>query len=114
TVSGQSGADYEDIPVSQMRKTIARRLLESKNGAPHFYLTIDINMGKVVENRKNINEGGNYKISVNDFIIKACAEALTRHPMVNSSWMGDKIRMNHQVNIGVAGSVQGRLLVPVV
>lgn len=104
---------YEEIPVSQMRKTIARRLLESKNGAPHFYLTIDIRMDKVLESRKSINTG-DIKISVNDFIIKACAEALTRHPMVNSSWLGDKIRINHHVNVGVAVAVEDGLLVPVV
>ncbi len=105
---------YEEIPVSQMRKTIARRLLESKNGAPHFYLTVDINMDKVIDSRKSINANGDFKISVNDFIIKACAEALTRHPMVNSSWLGDKIRVNHHVNIGVAVAVEDGLLVPVV
>ncbi len=105
---------FEEVPVSQMRKTIARRLLESKNGAPHFYLTLDINMGKVIEGRKSINATGDFKISVNDFVIKACAEALTRHPMVNSSWLGDKIRINHHVNIGVAVAVEDGLLVPVV
>ncbi len=105
---------YEEIPVSQMRKTIARRLLESKNGAPHFYLTIDINMDKVIESRKSINANGDFKISMNDFIVKASAEALTRHPMVNSSWLGDKIRVNHHVNIGVAVAVEDGLLVPVV
>ncbi len=105
---------FEEIPVSQMRKTIARRLLESKNGAPHFYLTVDINMDKVIESRKSINAGGDFKISVNDFIIKACAEGLTRHPMVNGSWLGDKIRINHHVNIGVAVAVDDGLLVPVV
>jgi pyruvate dehydrogenase E2 component (dihydrolipoamide acetyltransferase) len=105
---------FEEIPVSQMRKTIARRLLESKNGAPHFYLTIDINMDKVIESRKSINANGDYKISINDFIVKACAEALTKHPMVNGSWLGDKIRLNHHVNIGVAIAVEDGLLVPVV
>ncbi len=115
TVTGNFMAEsYEEIPVSQMRKTIARRLLESKNGAPHFYLTIDINMDKVLESRKSINANGEFKISVNDFIVKASAEALTRHPMVNSSWLGDKIRVNHHVNIGIAVAVEDGLLVPVV
>ncbi len=113
-IGGSLSESYDEIPVSQMRKTIARRLLESKNGAPHFYLTIDINMDRVMESRKNINAGGEFKISVNDFIIKACAEGLTKHPMVNSSWLGDKIRVNHHVNVGVAVAVEDGLLVPVV
>jgi pyruvate dehydrogenase E2 component (dihydrolipoamide acetyltransferase) len=113
-IGGSLSESYDEIPVSQMRKTIARRLLESKNGAPHFYLTIDINMDRVMESRKNINAGGEFKISVNDFIIKACAEGLTKHPMVNSSWLGDKIRVNHHINVGVAVAVEDGLLVPVV
>jgi len=113
-IGGSLSESYDEIPVSQMRKTIARRLLESKNGAPHFYLTIDINMDRVMESRKNINAGGEFKISVNDFIIKACAEGLTKHPMVNSSWLGDKIRINHHINVGVAVAVEDGLLVPVV
>lgn len=113
TVTG-GALSFEEVPVTQMRKTIARRLLESKNGAPHFYLTLEINMDKVLANRKTVNEVSEVKISVNDFIIKACAEALTRHPMVNSSWLGDKIRINKHINIGVAVAVEDGLLVPVV
>ena len=105
---------YTDEPASQMRKTIARRLLESKNGAPHFYLTIEVDMDNAIASRAAINNMPNTKISFNDMIIKACASALRKHPRVNSSWMGDKIRINHHVHIGVAVAVEDGLLVPVV
>mgnify|MGYP001199831361 CR=1 FL=1 len=105
---------FEEIPVSQMRKTIARRLAESKFSAPHFYLTMAINMDKAVESRAKLNEISPVKISFNDMVIKACALALKQHPKVNSSWLGDKIRVNHHVNIGVAVAVEEGLLVPVV
>ena len=104
---------YGDVPLSQMRKTIARRLVESKFGAPHFYLTIKINMDKATDARKIINDQSGLKISFNDFIIKGCAMALKQHPAVNSSWMGDKIRINKDINIGVAVAVDEGLLVPV-
>lgn len=107
-------SSYEDTPVSQMRKTIARRLGESKFTAPHFYLTIEINMDKAIDTRKKLNEVSPVKISFNDLIIKACAAALRKHPAVNSSWLGDKIRTNHNVNIGVAVAVRDGLLVPVI
>jgi len=106
---------YEDKPVSQMRKTIARRLSESKFTSPHFYLTMEINMDKVVELRKQLNEvAAPVKISFNDLVVKAAAVALRKHPAVNSSWLGDKIRYNKQVNIGVAVAVDEGLLVPVI
>jgi pyruvate dehydrogenase E2 component (dihydrolipoamide acetyltransferase) len=105
---------YEEIPVTQMRKTIARRLGESKFTAPHFYLTMEVQMDNVIEARKGIKEQSEAKVSVNDFIIKACSVALKQHPMVNAAWMGDKIRMNHHVHIGVAVAVDDGLLVPVV
>lgn len=104
---------YGDVPLSQMRKTIARRLVESKFSAPHFYLTIKINMDKVTDARKLINEQPDTKISVNDFVLKACASALRHHPAVNASWLGDKIRYNKDINIGVAVAVDEGLLVPV-
>lgn len=107
-------SSYEDTPVSQMRKTIARRLGESKFTAPHFYLTVEINMDKAIDTRKKLNEVSPVKISFNDLIIKACAAALRKHPAVNSSWLGDKIRTNHNVNIGVAVAVDDGLLVPVI
>lgn len=105
---------FEEIAVSQMRKTIARRLAESKFSAPHFYLTMEINMDKAVEARKSINEVSPVKISFNDMVIKAVAAALRQHPDVNVSWLGDKIRKNHHVHIGVAVAVKEGLLVPVV
>ncbi|MCI5055010.1 MAG: pyruvate dehydrogenase complex dihydrolipoamide acetyltransferase [Flavobacteriales bacterium] len=105
---------FDETPVSQMRKTIARRLSESKFDAPHFYLTIDINMDKVWEARKAVNEVAPVKISFNDFVIKAAAVALIDHPQVNSSWLGDKIRTNYHVHIGVAVAVTDGLLVPVI
>ena len=110
TVSGQD----EEIAVSQMRKTIARRLSESKFGAPHFYLTIEINMTNTWDSRKRLNEVSDVKISFNDLVVKAVAGALKKHPKVNSSWLGDKIRYNGNINIGVAVAVEDGLLVPVI
>lgn len=107
-------AQYEDTPVSQMRKVIARRLGESKFTAPHFYLTVEINMDKAVSMRKSVNEVAPTKISFNDFVVKASAAALRLHPAINSSWMGDKIRTNKDINIGVAVAVPDGLLVPVI
>lgn len=111
---GQVQLTTEDIPVSQMRKVIAKRLAESKFTAPHFYLTMSIDMDKAVESRARINETSPVKISFNDFVLKACAIALKQHPKVNSSWMGDTIRRYSYVNIGVAVAVEEGLLVPVV
>jgi pyruvate dehydrogenase E2 component (dihydrolipoamide acetyltransferase) len=105
---------YEEVPVSQMRKTIARRLAESKFGAPHFYLTMEINMDRAVEARQSMNEYSSVKLSFNDLVIKAAAVALRKHPKINSSWRGDKIRYNQHVHIGVAVAVEEGLLVPVV
>ena len=105
---------FDEVPVSQMRKVIAKRLAESKFSAPHFYLTMSINMDKAVESRAKLNEISKVKISFNDMVLKACAIALKQHPKVNSSWLGDKIRYNHHVNIGVAVAVEEGLLVPVV
>jgi len=105
---------YEDTPVSQMRKTIARRLSESKFSAPHFYLTMEVVMDKCMDTRAKINKLTETKISFNDFIIKAAAKALTLHPTVNSSWLGDKIRQYHYVNIGVAVAMEEGLVVPVI
>ena len=110
-----NGTDsHEDIPLSQMRKVIARRLGESKFNAPHFYLTIEANMAKTMAARKQINEIAETRISFNDIVVKACAAALRLHPAINSSWLGDKIRKNHSVNIGVAVAVDEGLLVPVI
>jgi pyruvate dehydrogenase E2 component (dihydrolipoamide acetyltransferase) len=105
---------YTEETVSQMRKTIARRLAESKFSAPHFYLTMEIDMDQAVAARKAILDTTGQKVSFNDMVIKACAVALKQHPKVNSSWLGDTIRYNHHVNIGVAVAVDEGLLVPVV
>ena len=105
---------YDEVPVSQMRKTIAKRLAESKFTAPHFYLTKEIKMDAVLAARKRMNEYTENRISINDIIIKATAVALKSHPNVNSSWLGDKIRRNHHVHIGVAVAIDDGLLVPVV
>lgn len=106
--------DFEDTPVSQMRKTIARRLSESLFTAPHFYLTMEITMDKAMELRGKINEVSPVKVSFNDMVIKAAALALKQHPAINSAWLGDKIRKYNYVNVGVAVAVDEGLLVPVV
>ncbi|MGY3054244.1 pyruvate dehydrogenase E2 component (dihydrolipoamide acetyltransferase) [Pedobacter sp. UYEF25] len=105
---------YTEKPVTQMRKVIAKRLAESLFTAPHFYLTMSIDMDKAIEARARINEYAPSKVSFNDLILKATAIALKQHPNVNSSWLGDKIRYNEHVNIGVAVAVEDGLLVPVV
>ncbi|MEY4126845.1 MAG: hypothetical protein RL737_1034 [Bacteroidota bacterium] len=116
--AGNSGGltteTYTDEPISQMRKTIARRLAESKFTAPHFYLTLDIDMDNAMAFRTSVNATEGYKISFNDIVVKAVALSLRKHPTVNSSWMGDFIRRNQHVNIGVAVAVEDGLLVPVV
>ena len=105
---------FTEVGVSQMRKTIARRLAESKFTAPHFYLSISIDMSNAMQARKAINDQGLYKVSFNDMVVKATAVAIRKHPAVNSSWLEDRIRYNEHVNIGVAVAVEDGLLVPVV
>jgi pyruvate dehydrogenase E2 component (dihydrolipoamide acetyltransferase) len=105
---------FKEEKVSQMRKAIAKRLGESKFGAPHFYVTMEINMDKAIEARKSMNEISPVKISFNDMVIKATAAALRQHPKVNSSWLGDKIRYNDHIHIGMAVAVDEGLLVPVI
>ncbi|HRD51766.1 MAG TPA: pyruvate dehydrogenase complex dihydrolipoamide acetyltransferase [Flavobacteriales bacterium] len=106
---------FTEVEVSQMRKTIARRLAESKFTAPHFYLTLEIDMERAMQVREAINKSiAPDKISFNDLVIKAVAVALKQHPKVNSSWLGDRIRFNQHVHIGVAVAVEEGLLVPVV
>lgn len=105
---------FEDLPLSQMRKVIAKRLAESMYSAPHFYLTIEVNMDNAKLAREQMNSVSPVKISFNDIVIKACAIALKKHPFVNASWLGDKIRINHHVNIGMAVAVPDGLLVPVI
>jgi pyruvate dehydrogenase E2 component (dihydrolipoamide acetyltransferase) len=105
---------YEDVQLSQMRKVIARRLSESLFTAPHFYLTMSIRMDKAIEARKAINDMADVKVSMNDIIVKAVATALRKNPNVNVSWLGDKIRYNHHINIGIAVAIEDGLIVPVV
>ena len=112
--TGLTKERYSEEPVSQMRKTIARRLSESKFTAPHFYLSISVNMDNAISSRKAINAKLGHKISFNDIIVKASAMSLREHPTVNSSWRGDVIFRNEHVNVGVAVAVEEGLLVPVV
>ena len=109
-----SEESYEEIPVSQMRKTISKRLAESKFSAPHFYLTMEIDMDNCIDGRNKINETSDVKISFNDIIIKAAAVSLRKHPMVNASFLTDKIRVNNHIHIGVAVAIDEGLLVPVI
>ena len=109
-----SKESFEEIPVTQMRKTISKRLSESKFSSPHFYLTMEIDMENCINGRKKINESSERKISFNDIILKAVAVSLRKHPMVNSSLLDDKIRLNHHIHIGVAVAVDDGLLVPVI
>ncbi|MDI9358824.1 MAG: 2-oxo acid dehydrogenase subunit E2 [Phycisphaerales bacterium] len=106
---------YQEVPISSMRKTIAKRLSNSKFTAPHFYLTIGVNMTACLQARQTINQKySSSKISVNDIIVKAVASALIQHPKVNSSWQEETIRINEHIHIGVALAVDEGLLVPVV
>lgn len=103
----------EEIKNSQMRKTIARRLAESKFTAPHYYLTIELDMDNAIASRNMINGLPDTKVSFNDMVIKASAMALKKHPQVNSQWREDAMVLNHHVNIGVAVAVEDGLVVPV-
>lgn len=103
----------EEVKNSQMRKVIAKRLAESKFTAPHYYLTIEVDMGNAIASRKQINELPDTKVSFNDMVVKACAMALKKHPQVNTTWNGDTTRYNHHVHIGVAVAVDEGLVVPV-
>ena len=116
-VSVQTSAtesSYEDKTVSQMRKTIARRLSESKFTAPHFYLSVEIDMERAMEVREQLNQNSDVRISYNDLVIRSVASALKKHAVINASWLGDRIRYNHDVHIGVAVAVEDGLLVPVI
>jgi len=105
---------YRDEELTQMRKTIARRLTESKNSAPHYYLTIDIDMDNAIAFRNTVNQSQDVKVSFNDIVVKAVAMALRKHPKVNSSWLGDKIRYYNHIHIGVAVAIDDGLIVPVI
>ena len=111
-VSGEEG--YADIPNSQVRNIIAKRLAESKYSAPHFYLTMEINMDNCMAARTQMNEVSPVKISFNDLVVKAVALSLRQHPAVNASWLGDKIRRHHHIHIGIAVAIEDGLIVPVI
>jgi len=112
--TGSTEEGYTDIPNSQMRNVIAKRLGESKFSAPHFYLTMEINMDNAMAARTQLNEISPAKISFNDMVVKAVALALRQHPAINASWMGDKIRRNHHIHIGIAVAIEEGLIVPVI
>ena len=112
-ISLDNDVQYGDVPVTQMRKVIARRLGESKFTAPHFYLTVEINMDAATAARNDLKKN-DIRVSFNDFVVKASAMALKKHPQINSSWHGDKITVHPHVNIGVAVAVPDGLLVPVI
>ena len=114
TEGSYPSSGYQDTPISQMRKTIAKRLSESKFTAPHFYLTMSVDMDAAIEARQALNASGDHKISFNDLVVKAVAKGLKKHPAVNSAWLGDVIRTNYDVHVGVAVAVEDGLLVPVV
>lgn len=105
---------FTEVGVSNMRQVIATKLGESKHTAPHFYLTVDVDMDNAMSARKALNENGPGKVSFNDMVIKAVAAALRKHPDANSSWLGDRIRYNEHVHIGVAMAIEDGLIVPVV
>jgi len=112
-----SDADYADVPLTQMRKTIARRLVESIGPVPHFFLTIDVDMTRVVDARKRVNallDSRGIKVSYNDIVLKATAVALRQHPNCNSHWGGDHIRQFNRVHLGVAVAVDDGLITPIV
>ncbi len=112
-----AGPEYEDVPLSQMRKTIARRLVESLGPVPHFFLTITVDMGRAMEARERLNallEPRGIRVSLNDLILKATASALQRHPECNAHWMGDRIRRFRRVHLGFAVAVEDGLITPVI
>lgn len=108
---GEEGS--EETKNSQMRKVIAKRLSESKFTAPHYYLTIEVDMANAAKSRAHINELPDTKVSFNDLVVKACALALQKHPQVNTSWNGDTTRYNKHIHVGVAVAVEDGLVVPV-
>src|SRR5512138_2059004 len=110
-----SGTDFEDIPLTQIRKTIAKRLVESIGPIPTFYLTAEFDLTRVTEMRAAMLEmGDEYKVSINDVLLKAVATALAQHPEVNAHWLGDRIRQHHRVHLGMAVATPDGLIVPVI
>jgi pyruvate dehydrogenase E2 component (dihydrolipoamide acetyltransferase) len=113
--AGAGGADFEDVPLTQIRKTIARRLAESIGPVPTFYLTAEFDMERVAEMRSAMAElGEEYRVSFNDIVLKATAAALVRHPECNAHWLGDRIRRYRRVHLGMAVAVEEGLITPVI
>lgn len=110
----QAKEEWQDVPLTQMRKTIARRLVESKQQAPHYYLTVEVNAERLVETKERLQQHTDVKITINDLIIMATARALLHHPSLNASWLGDRIRYYKHVHIGMAVAVEDGLVVPVI
>jgi len=111
------GVEFEDLPLSQMRKAIARRLVESIGPVPHFFLRITVDMSRTLQARRKVNqmlEKEGEKVSINDFFLRATAQALSRHPEVNAHWKGDSVRRHFRVHLGVAVAVEDGLITPVV
>jgi pyruvate dehydrogenase E2 component (dihydrolipoamide acetyltransferase) len=110
------GADVEEVPLSAMRRTVARRLVESMRSAPHFYLTITVDAEALLGLRADVNRqlGEDLKVSVNDLIVKACAGLLRTNPELNVSWGGDKLLRHRRVHVGIAVALEGGLVVPVI
>ena len=106
--------ESQDVPITQMRKTIAQRLSQSKFTAPHFYLNMDVVMDDVIKARKDINANNDIKISFNDILVKAVSMAIKKHPDINASWLDTHITLHSDVNIGVAVSIDSGLVVPVI
>ncbi len=116
-VPSEPGVDFEDLPLSQMRKTIAKRLVESLSPVPHFFLRITVDMTRTLAARKRVNallEAQGDKVSINDFVLKSVAGALGRHPEANAQWMGDAVRRHYRVHLGVAVAVEDGLITPVI
>lgn len=110
-------ADFEDVPLTQMRKTIARRLVESIGPVPHFFLTVDVDMSRTIDARRRVNarlEKEGVRVSINDIVLKAVAVALRRHPECNAHWGGDHVRRFNRVHLGVAVAIDDGLITPVV
>jgi pyruvate dehydrogenase E2 component (dihydrolipoamide acetyltransferase) len=113
--AARDGADFQDVPLTQIRKTIARRLTESIGPIPTFYLTAEFDLTRVVEMREAMLElGDEFKVSINDVLLKATATALALHPDVNAHWLGDRIRMHNRVHLGMAVATDEGLIVPVI
>jgi pyruvate dehydrogenase E2 component (dihydrolipoamide acetyltransferase) len=115
TITVPAGEGYQDVPLTQIRKTIARRLAESIGPVPTFYLTAELDVERLSEMRKSMAElGDDYKVSVNDIVLKAVATALSQHPAVNAHWLGDKIRQFSRVHLGMAVAIDDGLITPVI